>query len=80
MAPARRATSGVASFDRNSFDTDSFAELAWLFDAAGPEPEPTPRGGGLDLDYVRIGPDAKRIQREDEEMLAVIAAFLEIIE
>ena len=42
----RKATSGVASFESASFDTRSFSELAWFFDAVTPGPGTDSGGGG----------------------------------
>jgi len=69
----------VASFDSTAFDTNAFSVDAWLFDGVTPEPTPSP-GGGLDLEYRAPGLDQERIAREDEEILAVIAAFMRMMQ
>jgi hypothetical protein len=68
----QRATSGVASFDNKSFDTNSFSPVAWFFDAIA-QPDATElslTGEGMPdfaIDY-------EQLHREDDDIIAVIMA------
>lgn len=66
-------TCGVASFASTSFSTGAFATNAWDFGETQPEPEQA-RGPYIET---RIDKTHERILREDDEMLAIIMAFME---